>query len=263
MKPTERFSDRVDDYRRYRPGYPVAVIDLIREASGIKAPASIADIGSGTGVLTKMLLEAGFEVAAVEPNASMRLAAEEDLRHFDRFHSVAATAEQTGLAGASLDVITVAQAFHWFVPGATAREFKRLLRPNGWVFIIGNHRQKHASPFDSDYEELFKTLGDSHRAVEHRDQAIGAHHRLNFFSADSLHIVQFDNPHTMDWAALCGRFFSSSYAPARQDPRRQQCLLGLEKIFQKHAANGQVIMDQKTEVYYGKLACSPAAIGAG
>jgi SAM-dependent methyltransferase len=258
MKPTERFSDRVDDYRRYRPGYPMAVIDLIRQTCGIKGQATVADLGSGTGVFTKMLLEAGFEVTAVEPNAPMRLAAEEDLRHFDRFHSVATTAEQTGLPSASFDVITVAQAFHWFVAEAAHREFQRLLRPDGWVFIIGNHRQKDTSSFDSDYDELFKTFGDSHDgAVQHRDQAIGARNRVNFFPADSLYIAHFDNPHLMEWPGLCGRFFSSSYAPTRGDPRHEKCLIRLKEIFQKHAVKGQVRLSQKTEVYYGKLSAIP------
>ncbi len=256
MKPTERFSDRADDYHRYRSGYPMAVIDLMRDGCGIRRGASVADMGSGTGILTKMLLDAGFDVTAVEPNEAMRLVAEQDLSRFPRFHSVAAAAEHTGLNGASFDAITVAEAFHWFVPGAAHQEFQRLLRPDGWVFIIGNHRQKDASPFARDYEELFRTFGESHVAVEHRDQALGAHHRRILFSTGSLQIAQFDNPQVMDWPTLRGRFFSSSYAPRRGDPRHENCLLCLEKIFQKHAANGQVILDQKTEVYYGKLACS-------
>ena len=254
MNPTERFSDRAGDYQRYRPGYPPAVIDLMRDACGIRTEASVADLGSGTGIFTKMLLEAGFEVTAVEPNAAMRLVAEQDLGRFPRFHSVAAAAEQTGLADASFDAITVAQAFHWFVPAAAHREFQRLLRPAGWVFIIGNHRQKNASPFASAYEQLFRTFGESHVAAEHRDQAIGARHRRILFSPGSLQIAQFDNPQVMEWPTLRGRFFSSSYAPGKGDPRHENCLLCLENIFQEHAVNGQVILGQTTEVYYGKLA---------
>jgi len=253
MKPTERFSYRADDYRRYRPGYPVTVIDLMRDTCGLKTGAHVADIGSGTGIFTKLLLEAGFDVTAVEPNEPMRLAAEEDLRHFPRFHSLAAAAEQTGLPDVSFDAITVAQAFHWFDHQAAHQEFCRLLSPDGWVFIIRNHRKIDTSPFACDYENLLKTLGEPYEAVAHRDKDAGARSRREFFPTGSLRVAQFDNPHIMDWPGLRGRFLSASYVPTKGDPRHGDYLLRLEQIFHKHAVNGQVTFDQITEVYYGKL----------
>jgi len=253
MKPTERFSNRADDYRRYRPGYPAAIIGLMRDTCGLKTGASVADIGSGTGIFTKLLLEAGFDVTAVEPNEPMRLAAEQDLRHFPQFHSVAATAEQTGLPEASFDAITVAQAFHWFNHQVARQEFHRLLRSDGWVFIIRNHRQIDTSLFACDYENLLKTLGEPYEAVAHRDQDAGRRRMEEFFPVGSLRVAQFDNPHVMDWPGLRGRFLSSSYVPAKGDSRHGEYLVCLEQIFKKHAENGQVIFDQKTEVYYGKL----------
>lgn len=253
MKPTERFSNRADDYRRYRPGYPLAVTELMREACGLKAGASVADVGSGTGIFSRLLLEAGFEVTAVEPNGPMQLAAEEDLGHFPRFHSVAAAAEQTGLPGASFDAITVAQAFHWFDHQAARREFQRLLRPGGLVFIIWNNRQIDSSPFARAYEDLLKALGESYEAVAHRSQDVGPRGIEEFFAPGVAQLAEFDNPHVMDWPGLRGRFLSASYAPAKGDPRHEDFLARLERIFRQHEVEGRVTFDQTTKVYYGKL----------
>lgn len=217
----------------------------------------MADIGSGTGIFTKMLLEAGFDVTAVEPNGPMRLAAEQDLRHFSQFHSVAAPAEQTGLPDGAFDAITVAQAFHWFDHQAARQEFQRLLQPDGWVFIIRNHRQIDTSPFAREYEKLLKTLGAPYEAVAQKDSDAGTLSRQDFFPAGSLRIAQFANPHVLDWQGLRGRFLSASYVPAIGAPRHEDYLSRLEKIFHEHAVNGHVIFDQIAEVYYGKLTEKP------
>jgi SAM-dependent methyltransferase len=253
MNSTERFSDRADDYRRYRPSYPLAVINLIRDTCSLQAGAPVADIGSGTGILTKLLLKAGFDVTAVEPNQPMRVVAEEDLLHFPRFHSVSATAEQTGLPTASFDVITVAQAFHWFDHVAARQEFQRLLRPDGWIFLIWNDGNTDSSPFISDYEAFLKPLRESRETTTHWDKKARTLRMEEFFPHGSLRVAQFDNPQIMDWPALRGRFLSASYAPADGDPRHQDYLARLEHIFHKHATDGKVTFDQRTKVYYGRL----------
>jgi SAM-dependent methyltransferase len=254
MKPTERFSNRADHYRRYRPGYPAGVIDLLHEECGLAAGAAIADVGSGTGIFTKLLLEAGYQVTAVEPNDAMRLAAEEDLRGFPRFRSVAAPAENTGLPTACFDAITAAQAFHWFDRGAAAKEFHRLLGTGGWVVVLWNHRQIGDSAFARDYEELLTSLGASYGASGHRSGAVEARLRDEFFPAGALRVAEFDNPQNLDWPGLRGRFLSSSYAPAEDDPRHGEYLARLERIFQAHAVGGRVCFAQKTNVYYGRFA---------
>lgn len=253
MNPVERFSNRVDDYRFHRPGYPKAAVDLLRDTCGLRAGARVADIGSGTGIFTKLLLEAGFDVTAVEPNEPMRLAAEEDLRHFPRFHPVAAAAEKTGLPGASFDAITVAQAFHWFDSEGARREFRRLLRPGGWVFIIRNERQAEGSPFARDYEALLRTLGQAYETVAHRDEAATKRTREEFFQPDAASLAAFDNPHTMDWPGLRGRFLSASYVPAKGDARHEYYLARLEEIYNRHAVDGKVTFGQQTEIHYGRL----------
>ena len=253
MKPTERFSNRADDYRRYRPGYPAAVTDLMLGPCGLAPGVPVADIGAGTGIFTRLLLEAGFEVTAVEPNAAMRAAAEEELRGFPRFHSVAAPAEETGLPGGSFDAVTVAQAFHWFDHAAARREFRRLLRPEGWVFIVRNQRREGTTPFAREYEEMLRTLGERYYAIGHRDRAARTRAMEEFFRAGSLQIAQYINPHVMDWPGLRGRFLSMSYVPAKGDPGHEELLSRLEEIFKAHARDGRVRFDQVTEVYYGRL----------
>lgn len=253
MKSTERFSNRADDYRRYRPGYPPAVVNLMRETCGLKTGAQIADIGSGTGILTKLLLEGGFNVTAVEPNEAMRTAAEEDLRDWKGFGSIAAPAEETGLPGASFDAITVAQAFHWFDIQGVRREFARLLRGDKWVFIIWNHRDAGGSPFHRNYETLLESLGLPYEAVAHRNIEARTRSLDEFFPPGVMRTAQFDNPQAMDWPALRGRFLSSSYAPAEGDPKHKEYISRLEELFQKYAIGGQVVFEQQTMVYFGSL----------
>jgi ubiquinone/menaquinone biosynthesis C-methylase UbiE len=136
----ERFSDRVDDYRKYRPGYPEAVLQVLEERCGLSPSSVVADIGSGTGILTGMLLSKAHTVYAVEPNAPMRSAAEEDYRDHPAFRSVAGSAEATTLPSRSVDLITAAQAFHWFDPEKAKAEFRRILRKEGNIALIWNER---------------------------------------------------------------------------------------------------------------------------
>ncbi len=135
-----RFSSRVADYLRYRPHYPVGVLELLREHSGLSPAHAIADIGSGTGFLAELFLKNGNVVFGVEPNKEMREAGEEYLAAYPRFTSINASAEATTLSAASIDFVAAGQAFHWFAPEATRREFVRILRPDGWVAIVWNDR---------------------------------------------------------------------------------------------------------------------------
>ncbi len=133
----ERFSNRVENYVKYRPGYPAALLDLLRDECGLRADEScvIADVGSGTGFLAEMFLKQGNRVFGVEPNADMRKAGEEYLQGFRNFVSVAGSAEATTLADGSVNFVTAGQAFHWFEPAATRRELSRVLTPGGWVVL--------------------------------------------------------------------------------------------------------------------------------
>ena len=144
ISPTQRFTSRVDNYRKYRPGYPPEIIPYLVENAWLTPQSVIADIGAGTGLLTQLFLEHGNQVYAVEPNQAMRAAADELLVGYAHYHSVDASAENTSLPDYSVDMITAAQAFHWFDHEKTKLEFQRVLKPGGMVVLIWNtarHRQ--------------------------------------------------------------------------------------------------------------------------
>src|SRR5579884_1615786 len=147
LDPTGRFSGRAEDYARSRPRYPDAVLDALRRDIGLSPQTIVADIGSGTGILTEMFLRNGNVVYGVEPNPDMRRAAEQLLAGYHRFHSINGTAEQTTLPAGSIDLVTAAQAFHWFDAAAARREFRRILRPPYIVALLWNDRRKDGSPF--------------------------------------------------------------------------------------------------------------------
>jgi SAM-dependent methyltransferase len=251
MDPTKRFSDRAENYRRYRPSYPAAVIDLIRDTAKLELDDDVADIGSGTGILTRLLLEAGWKVYGIEPNAPMREAAESDLAGFPRFHSLAATAEKTLLPDASMAAITSAQAFHWFDREAARIEFRRILRPDGWVFLIWNEHEMSAdSAFNHDYNALLDSLGENYVKIH----AKRTHqHMETFFTRETYQMKTFYNPQEMTWEVLRGRFLYSSYVPPDGDPRQSPLLAELERIFHRHEQNGQVVFRQIAHVYLGQL----------
>ena len=138
----------------YRPRYPLGVLNLLREHGQLSPAHAIADIGSGTGFLAELFLKNGNAVFGVEPNKEMREAGEEYLAAYPRFTSINASAEATTLLDASVDFVTAGQAFHWFAPEATHREFPRILRPNGWVAVVWNDRSTSSTSFADAYEDL-------------------------------------------------------------------------------------------------------------
>jgi len=162
----QRFSNRVTDYVRYRPGYPSALIDLLRSECGLRPDHAVADIGSGTGLLSKLFLENGNRVFGIEPNEEMRRAGEECLAAYKNFSSVRGSSEATTLPDSSFDFITAAQAFHWFEPTATRREFLRILKPHGWVVVIWNDRRISETAFGRAYEDLLVRYGTDYARVK-------------------------------------------------------------------------------------------------
>ena len=247
----ERFSNRVADYVRYRPGYPRGVLELLRRECGLTPESTIADIGSGTGILTRLFLENGNFVHGIEPNAAMREAGEEFLAAYPRFRSVAATAEATTLPDAGVDLVTAAQAYHWFDPSAARLEFARILRPVGWVAVIWNERKKDLGPFAEQYEQLLWTYGTDYGRVS---ETYPESQRMSeLFGADGSRHRTFPNEQVMDFAALRGRLLSSSYAPAAGHPNHEPMLADLRKIFDSHAVSGRVRFEYVTHVYFGRL----------
>ena len=248
--PTARFSDRVDDYVRYRPRYPPEVVDLLRQECGLESHHVVADIASGTGAFTRLLLENGNPVFAVEPNAGMREAGSRLLQSFAQLTSVAGTAEDTTLESASVDFVTAAQAAHWFDRGRARAEFVHILKPGGWCVLIWNERRTAATPFLRDYEQLLLTYGTDYKEVRHERTTATI---SEFFVPAHYQERVFDLRQQFDYEGAAGRLLSSSYAPLAGHPDHQPMMKELQRIFRAHARHGVVEFEYNTRVFYGKL----------
>jgi SAM-dependent methyltransferase len=247
---THRFSSRVGNYVRYRPAYPSAVLELLKSDCGLNAASLIADIASGTGIFTRMLLENGNRGFGVEPNAEMRKAGEEYLRPYSRFTSAAGTAEATTLADHSADFVTAAQAAHWFDREKARREFIRICRPGGWTVLLWNERRTGSTPFLRAYEQLLIEYGTDYQDVrsERTTQQIET-----FFAPSRFEVRTFDYHQDFDFPALEGRLLSSSYTPQASDARYAPMLRELRRRFDAHRVDDRVTFEYDTRVYYGQL----------
>jgi SAM-dependent methyltransferase len=252
LQSTARFSDRVDDYVRYRPDYPAALLDWLQREHGVSTDWLVADIGAGTGISSKMLLDAGYRVIAVEPNAPMRAAAEKWLGGNAHFSTIDGRADATGLDDASVDLVTVAQAFHWFDEEATRREFARILRSGGLAAIWWNSRRLTGTPFLENYELLLQTYGTDYTIVAER-YADDARMRA-WFGKGFVGSAHFAHSQQLDFEALRGRLMSSSYAPKEDHPNHAPMLKALRELFDACTEHGTISFDYDTRVFAGHLA---------
>jgi SAM-dependent methyltransferase len=246
----ERFSNRVADYTRYRPHYPDDVALTLAKVTELTAGAKVADIGSGTGISSELLLRHGYEVFAVEPNRAMREEAARLLRGKSGFHSVEGTAEATTLLDASVDLVTAGQAFHWFDPSSARREFARILRPPRWVAVFWNSRLTEETPFLRDYEAMLQEFGTDYREINH--QNVGPQKLRAFFGGDYT-TFSFPNEQIFDYEGLQGRLLSSSYAPAAGHPGHEPMLRRAREIFATHQEAGRVRFLYRTELHVGSI----------
>ncbi len=248
--PTQRFSARVDDYIRYRASYPAAIFRWLEDHCGLTPRSVAADAGCGTGIFSAQLLEYGCEVFGIEPNAGMRAAAERLLAAEPRFHPVDGRAEATTLAAGSVDFITAAQAFHWFDPQPTRTEFRRILKPGGWVVLLWNERLVLPG-FLARYEDLLQRLSSDYRRVDHRQVDSGK--LTEFFEHERWRAASFPNHQDFDWNGLRGRLLSSSYAPVPGAPQYQPMMDELSGLFEQFQQAGQVRFLYETKLYAGRL----------
>lgn len=244
--PTQRFSDRVGDYVKARPGYPAGqIFGLLKDEAGWTPGSAVADVGSGTGISARLFLDQGNLVFAVEPNPDMRRAAEAAIGNHARFHSIDGTSESTGLADGSVDLIVAAQAFHWFRPEPTKQEFLRILKPGGAVVLMWNDRRLGGTPFLEAYENLLLEFGTDYLKVRHG--AVDGARLREFLGPFSE--ARFDNEQVFDFEGLAGRLRSSSYVPAPGAPRFGEMMAALREIFDRHQRGGRVVMTYDVRIY--------------
>ncbi len=248
--PLTRFSSRAESYAKYRPGYPAGVLDILKSECALTTKSIVADVGSGTGILAELLLKNGNRVLGVEPNEPMRVVAEDRLKSYQQFVSVEGSAEATTLADDSVEFVIAAQAFHWFELEKTKQEFRRILKPDGWIVLLWNERRLDSTPFLRAYEDLLLRYGTDYQEVRHENVAA----RLaDFFAPDSFKLANLDNFQHFDLPALQGRVESASYTPEPGHPNYDAMASELESIFHAHSQDGIVTFEYDTRVYYGHL----------
>ena len=247
-RPTERFSARAENYSKYRPRYPQAVIDLLFQDCGLTVGSVIADVGSGTGLLSELFLRNGNRVFGVEPNREMRQKGEKLLTKYPGFTSVNGTAEATGLAGASVDFITAGQAFHWFEREKARAEFARILKIRGWVVLIWNERRTSSTPFLQAYERLLLRYGTDYHGPEDLQEKISS-----FFAPGDFKLKTLENRQVVDREGAKGRLLSTSYTPTPGETGFEAMLDELSAIFEKNQRGGRVVFEYDTLIYYGRL----------
>lgn len=254
LNSTTRFSDRVDNYVKYRPGYPPNVLEVLARELNLMPSVVLADLGSGTGISAKLFLENGNVVYGVEPNREMRAAAEAFLQDYPNFRSVAGAAEATTLPDASVDFVVAAQAFHWFDVPAARAEAVRILRPGGYGILLWNDRLTHGTPFLEAFEALLVRFGTDYAQINHRNaQAVDRQAITKFFGHADWRLHTLPNAQLFDYEGLQGRLLSSSYAPLAGHPDFEPMLERLREIFAGYQVQGRVRFEYETQVYAGAL----------
>jgi SAM-dependent methyltransferase len=246
-----RFSTRVENYVKYRPGYPREVVELLARECGLTPASVVADVGSGTGKLSELFLRNGNRVYGVEPNRGMREAGARLLSAHENFVSVEGRAEATTLPDASVDFVTVGQALHWFDVESAQREFRRILRPGGWAVAVWNDRRTEGTPFLEEYERLLLEYGTDYRevSVKYAEEEM----LRTFFGPSGFRAATFENRQVLDFEGLRGRNASASYSPEPGHPNYEPMTRELAALFERHQQGGRVSFDYDTKVFYGQL----------
>ena len=245
LDPKKRFSSRVENYIKFRPNYPSEIVNFLKEKKILQDDSVIADIGSGTGILSELFLKNGNTVYGIEPNADMRNAAESLLENYSNFITTDGSAENTKLKRKIINIITVGQAFHWFNIKKTQKEFKRILKEEGYVVLIWNNRKKSGNGFSTEYEKLILKYGKDYKLTRKDENDIN-----KFFKYNKQ---VFYNYQDFDFEGLKGRLLSTSYIPLEDKLEYEDMIKELESIFDKYHKDGIIRLEYDTEVYYGNL----------
>lgn len=248
---TEKFTGKAQVYAQFRPSYPNSLIEYLFNELKFTKNSIVADIGAGTGKLSKLLLNAGLNVTCVEPNENMRQISIELLSSFENFVSVKAPAENTTLKSQSIDFITVAQAFHWFDQVEFKKECQRILKPSGKVVLIWNSRIPDC-PISSEIYQIRQNLSDEFKGFS-GGMVVENKTFKSFFKNEKLNYAEFENSQTFDKEGFVGFNLSSSHAPKVESPFYQQFVNEISNLFDKRSTNGTITYPQLTKIYCGEV----------
>jgi len=246
-----RFSDRAEDYARYRPHYSHDVVRALQQVCDLSREHLIADVGCGPGLLAEIFLQNGNRVIGVEPNPEMRVAGERYLAAYPDFSMVAGSAESTTLPAASIDFVAAGQAFHWFRPPQARIEFGRVLKPGGWTVLVWHDRDIDSTPFLRAYEAFVRQYANDYEQVSHK--WVASYSAIeDFFAPNDMKLIKQHNQQQLDFDGLRGRLLSSSYIP-KSGERYEAMMKALPELFAAYASDDHVRLEYDTKIYYGHL----------
>ncbi|MEK8198215.1 MULTISPECIES: class I SAM-dependent methyltransferase [Lysinibacillus] len=251
MKTTENFTDKADIYAKYRPSYPKEYIDYLIAVNELNEDRIVADIGSGTGIFSSLLLERGLHVIGVEPNDDMRMKAEQSLKKYPRFESIKATAEHTTLTGNSVDLVTVAQAFHWFDKKAFKIECQRIGKQKSKVALVWNSRDLTNPIIKENAAICQKTCSNFNGFSGGMEETLEVF--TSFFKDGQYEFKKYENELLFDYEGFLGRNLSASYAPKKNDGEYQTFVFLLTELFEKYSKNGKIVLPNITRSYLGNV----------
>jgi SAM-dependent methyltransferase len=249
LDPTGRFTGLAQAYAQFRPSYPVQAIDFIMARCGLANTSHLVDVGCGTGTASRLFVASGLNVIGIEPNTEMRCAAAAMVvgeAAGPKVTYLGGRAESTGLPAAVADAVLSAQAFHWFEPNATLREFHRILKPDGWVILMWNERDERDTATAA-YGDVIRTAKET-AAVEGPRQARAGSALRNSPLFRQVEQVAFRNQQALDEEGLLGRAFSVSYAP-HEAGEREEWTERLRAVFRQHQHDGRVALRYLTSIY--------------
>lgn len=247
-----QYADRALAYQAGRPSYPSSALEALRDEAGLRAPATVADIGSGTGIFTAMLLHAGYRVYAVEPDQAMRAISDATLGDSPRYQSIAGTGEETGLPDRSVDAVTFAQSLHWLDPARARAETSRVIRPGGALLALWNELDLPASPFSRSLEHILEQL-PRYRAMRAWEPDPIALARQAFPIRARVTVSTHVHDQRLTGRTLLDRFASASYAPPADSADAAALSRALGALFEAHQVRGEVSIRYRTIVALGRM----------
>lgn len=245
-----RFSDRVENYTKYRPDYPSEVLEFLKREINLTQSWKVADIGAGTGISSKLFLDNGNKVFAIEPNREMLRAAAVYLDSFSNVELIDATAENTTLRDNSVDMVSASQAFHWFDFAKCVKEFRRILVKGGFVTLIWNERVLDENEFLREYEMILEEFGTDYESVRH--DKLTKESLESAFESDFT-TATFTNSQTLDLDGFKGRAFSASYTPGTQDKQHEKMRKRLESLFAEFEEKGKIHLLYNTNIFFTQI----------
>ena len=248
----EKFTGKADIYAKYRPTYPDSFIKYLYHDIGFNNNSVIADIGSGTGILTELLLKQGSTVYGIEPNEDMRKSAEITLSLYSNFHSVNATAEQTDRPDLSVNYITAAQAFHWFDRKRFKSECQRILCKNGLVVLVWNSRD-NTSDLVKENDLINRKFCPNFKGFSGGMRGESPEEYRDFFKNGLCEYKIFNHDLLFDEDGFIGRNMSASYAPRPTEYNYEPYVSALKQLFEKYNASGILCMPNLTRSYVGQV----------